>query len=483
MRKKILALSLTLLTAFSLFGCGKSDNFKIKHEKSNNHSDFFCYKTADSTPDENGNVSRTFYFINEKDNFELTYKILKNFTISDFYCGSALITNDSYGYNRYMVVDEKGYELIPYDTYSYMERIGNTKYFIYSTEKDDNKYGIVDENNNSIIDCRYSSIKKLNTDKAIIYLCNKENDVYDICSESGSVIKEDITIFDTDACQYYVSMFSPDKTGIIVIQDDGKQTLISEKNGNTILEYAENVSDSILNYYKTSPLSGEIHLCMIADDGTKLYNLSDDYLDCNVFAIKGFRYVYNSDGIIVAKYSGGGRLTEKSKDENIIHPIVTNKTKSLIIEHSDRYSVKNSTDKEVAKFKKDTYELVECTDYGFVMKKDDSFAIYDAEGKLLYDNVIIDGDYKIDETTYIYSVGGHIIKKLDGELPVYENANLGIVAMQNISLGKFYLKDETGVLSEYDADKWIAVDDSHGYPIIQTTEGYFNQAGELMYTE
>ena len=105
MRKKILALALTLFTVASLFGCGKSDDSEYKKQNSDHHSDFFCYKTTDSAKDENGNISRTFYFINEESEFSLTYKILKNFTISDFYCGSALITNDSYGYNRYMVVD------------------------------------------------------------------------------------------------------------------------------------------------------------------------------------------------------------------------------------------------------------------------------------------------------------------------------------------------------------------------------------------
>ena len=279
MRKKILALALTLFTVASLFGCGKSDDSEYKKQNSDHHSDFFCYKTTDSAKDENGNISRTFYFINEESEFSLTYKILKNFTISDFYCGSALITNDSYGYNRYMVVDSKGYELIPYDTYTYLERLGTTKYYSFSTSnKSILKYGVITSDNNPIIDERYTSVALLPTDEKIIFICGKENGMYDIRHESGKILAEDIPISDVSKCRYYVSLFSSDNTGVIIVQCEDKQMIISEDSGKILVDYAKDVNESVIDYFKSFPQAGEVHLYMLSDDGTKFYQIADDYI-------------------------------------------------------------------------------------------------------------------------------------------------------------------------------------------------------------
>lgn len=484
MRKKFLALALTLLTAVSLLGCSKSDDFEYKKEKSDNYSDFFCYKTTDSAKDENGNISRTFYFINEESEFNLTYKILKNFTISDFYNGSALITNDSYGYNRYMVVDSKGYELIPYDTYSYLERLGTTKYYSFSTStKSTLKYGVINSDNKQIIDERYTSVELLPTDEKIIFICGKESGLYDIRRESGDLIAEDIPISDVNGCRYFVSLFSSDNTGVIIAQCEDKQMIISEDSGKVLIDYAKDVDESVIDYFKSFSQAGEIHLYMLSDDGTKFYQISDDYIDCHIFAIKGLRYVYDSNNVIVAKYSGGGSITEKPDNNSIIHPIVTASTRSLIIESDDNYSLKNYNNKEVAKFNKDTYELIECTDFGFVMKTDDYYILYDADGKKLYENIAFDGFYKKDEETRLFPVGENIIEAAPDDMVTYQNEELGICILDNLQTKKLCVRDKTGLLAEFEADKWISVDDSHGYILIKTKDGVFDKSGNLLYTE
>ena len=484
MRKKILALALTLFTVASLFGCGKSDDSEYKKQNSDHHSDFFCYKTTDSAKDENGNISRTFYFINEESEFSLTYKILKNFTISDFYCGSALITNDSYGYNRYMVVDSKGYELIPYDTYTYLERLGTTKYYSFSTSnKSTLKYGVITSDNNQIIDERYTSVALLPTDEKIIFICGKENGMYDIRHESGKILAEDIPISDVSKCRYYVSLFSSDNTGVIIVQCEDKQMIISEDSGKILVDYAKDVNESVIDYFKSFPQAGEVHLYMLSDDGTKFYQIADDYIDCHIFAIKGLRYIYDSNNVIVAKYSGGGSITEKPDNNNIIHPIVTDSTRSVIIESDEKYSLKNYNNKEVAKFDKETYELIECTDFGFVMKTDEYYILYDADGKKLYDNVMFEGYYKKDEETRLFPVGEIIIESALDNAVFYQNIELGICILDNLQTNKLFVTDKTGLLAEFDEGKLISIDDSHGYILIKTNDGVFDKYGNLLYTE
>lgn len=483
MRKKILTLGLTLLTSFSLIGCGKSDdsdNKKYSYDTSN----FFCYKTSDSKKDENGNISRTFYFTNEDTQFDLTYKILNNFEISDFYYGTALITNDSYGYNRYMLVDSKGNEIIPYDTYSYIERLGKTKYFSFSSsDKSTRKYGIINSDNKQIMDERYISIHLLPTDEKVIFLCNKEDNIYDIRHENGSILIENVTISDVDECRYYISQFSDNKTGLIVIQSNDRQIIISEDNGNILCDNAQNVNESILDSFMPPSNSGESHLYMVSDDATNFYPISDEFMYCNIFAIKDLRYIYDSDGVILAKYSDSGSLTEKPTDGNIIHTIETPKTRSVIIESEDKYSVKNYTNREVAKYNKSEYELVECTSFGYIMKKDEQYIFCSADGKTLYENLTFEGSYKKDENTALYYFGDTIIEMPFNDTVSYTSETCGVCLTCNFADNRYSLslRDDKGILFGFDQDIFISIDDSNGYILINTKQGTYTKNGKLLY--
>ena len=138
---------------------------------------------------------------------------------------------------------------------------------------------------------------------------------------------------------------------------------------------------------------------------------------------------------------------------------------------------------KVAKFDKETYELIECTDFGFVMKTDEYYILYDADGKKLYDNVMFEGYYKKDEETRLFPVGEIIIESALDNAVFYQNIELGICILDNLQTNKLFVTDKTGLLAEFDEGKLISIDDSHGYILIKTTDGVFDKYGNLLYTE
>lgn len=128
--------------------------------------------------------------------------------MENFYYGTSLITNDSYGYDRYMVVDSEGNEIIKYDSYDYMKRLETLPYFIVTTDKEAGELvGLISETGSAVVPEKYKDISLYPSDDKIIYLCDKGENIYDIRSENGDIITEDITITNIPDCGYVESPF------------------------------------------------------------------------------------------------------------------------------------------------------------------------------------------------------------------------------------------------------------------------------------
>lgn len=128
--------------------------------------------------------------------------------MENFYYGTSLITNDSYGYDRYMVVDSEGNEIIKYDSYDYMKRLETLPYFIVTTDKESGDLvGLISETGSAVVPEKYNNISLYPSGDKIIYLCDKGENIYDIRSENGDIITEDITITNIPDCGYVESPF------------------------------------------------------------------------------------------------------------------------------------------------------------------------------------------------------------------------------------------------------------------------------------
>ena len=131
MKKRIL-LTIPFILSALLIGCGKPDK---NNTSVTDTSDYILTDTSERA-DSNGKLKRTYTFVNSEKEISFTYNVLKNFSMENFYYGTSLITNDSYGYDRYMVVDSEGNEIIKYDSYDYMKRLDTLPYFIVTTDKE-----------------------------------------------------------------------------------------------------------------------------------------------------------------------------------------------------------------------------------------------------------------------------------------------------------------------------------------------------------
>ena len=173
MKKRIL-LTIPFILSALLIGCGKPD----KNDSSvADTSDYILTDTSERA-DSNGKLKRTYTFVNSEKEISFTYNVLKNFSMENFYYGTSLITNDSYGYDRYMVVDSEGNEIIKYDSYDYMKRLETLPYFIVTTDKESGELvGLISETGSAVVPEKYKDISLYPSDDKIIYLCDKGEDV------------------------------------------------------------------------------------------------------------------------------------------------------------------------------------------------------------------------------------------------------------------------------------------------------------------
>lgn len=477
MKKKVL-LAIPFVLSALLIGCGKSG----KNDTSvTDTSDYILTDTTEKTGSD-GKLKRTYTFVNSEKEISFTYNVLNNFSMENFYYGTSLITNDSYGYDRYMVVDTSGNEIIKYDSYDYMERLEHLPYFIVTTDKEAGELvGLISETGSSVVPEKYNDISLYPADDKIMYLCDKGENIYDIRSENGDIIAEDVTIGNTTDCGYVESPFSSGNYGILCISSGTGYSYISEKDGSTVIEHADYYDENIFDYYKTSASEGDVQLGFFNNNGTKFYPVSEDYSNCRIFATSDYRYVYDSSDIIVATYSSGGSLVGSSDKGEILHPMLYGKNHTFIIETESAYILKDSDDNQVEKFSKDSCTLTSSSDYGFVIVKDDVGTVYSLSGKKLYSDLTVTDRLYIDENTYLADIYGYLVPLDINELVTYQSEK-GFCITENQSEGKLYIKDSSKTLSEYNSADFLNLihteDDS--IFLIETTNGLFNINGNAI---
>lgn len=477
MKKRIL-LTIPFILSSLLIGCGKPD----KNDSSvADTSDYILTDTSERA-DSNGKLKRTYTFVNSEKEISFTYNVLKNFSMENFYYGTSLITNDSYGYDRYMVVDSEGNEIIKYDSYDYMKRLETLPYFIVTTDKESGELvGLISETGSAVVPEKYKDISLYPSDDKIIYLCDKGEDVYDIRSENGDVITEDITITNISDCGYVESPFSSGGYGILCINTGTGYRYISEKNGSTVIEHADYYDENIFDYYITSASQGDVQLGFFNNDGTKFYPISDDYSGCRIFATSDYRYIYDSSDIIVATYSSGGSLVGTSDNGEILRPMLYGNNRTFFIETESAYILKDSDDDQVEKFSKDTCTLEGSSNYGFVITKDGAGTVYSLKGKKLYTDLTVTDKLYIDDNTYLANIYGHLVP-LDINETISYQSEKGFCLTENQSEGKIYIKDSSNTLSEYNTTDFISLlhTDNDSIFLVKTTNGLFNINGNAI---
>lgn len=486
MKKKIIALLLSVALVVALCACGKSKKTAPRPPKNNDSETYYCYKTSDSPKNEKGILKRTFYFANENSSAELTYNVISNFTMDDFYQNVSLITNDSYGYDRYMLVDIKGKELIPYDTYTSMARIGKTKYFEVNGDKKQELVRVINPDNKVIIDEKYTSVVEFPTEEKLFFLCKNPDGTYDVLKETGISVIENVPIDDIQKCSYKVSKFSADFTGVLILQCTDKVMVVSEKTGDVLIDNVRLINDNILYYYQKIDVGQESELLFLNNDATKLLSVNGEYTGCTIFPLEDEKYIINGDGLLVAACNNSGKITTNYTQEEKLIPIELATTNYAFIESKDKYVLKSPSGKDVGKYTKDKFTLVSYGEYGFCMEVADAgLNYYNFKGEVLFENIPKDSTDEegkpIENATTISPVGKLLFQLTADESVVFSKPEDNICIISNTALNKFFVKDATGTLSEFEKDKVLSFNYDHGYLLVNTVDGVCNKKGEIIY--
>jgi hypothetical protein len=404
MKKKLLTFLMIIASAFTLTACSDSEEADNKKVSDTNHADYACYRHED-TVDANGHTNRTYYYINQHDSFDLTFRVNRNHASGDFICGTTIISNDALNYMRYSLIDTKGTTIVDYDKYAYFNRIGSTPYFKFTSTKQGEGevfYGIFDETGETLIEEKYKEISLFPTDQYIFFLCEYPDGTYDILKEDGNAIIEKIAIANPDGSVYH-NRFNNSGKGLFVLNNDTVSVLVSESTGEILATEDNNFLNTLPDYYISNQESGNFELYLISDNNDKVTSMGADFGISHCYAIKDYRYLYDDSGLVTAITDDEGNI--KEQPENLLFtPLQIGNTYSMLLEYADKYVMRDSSNKELDKFDKASYTLLSIEEYGVGFQKGDANFVYNFKGDVVLQEVDYDGTYKLKNGRHIIHI-------------------------------------------------------------------------------
>lgn len=479
MKKKFLSLAMVLISAFALTACSDKETTTNTDTSNTNHADYACYKHEDSV-DAEGHTNRTYYYINQNDSFELTFRVNHNHTSDDFICGTAIIANDALNYMRYSLIDTEGKTIVDYDKYAYFERLGTSSYFKFTSVKEgDILYGIFDEKGETITEEKYSDITCFPTDEKLFFLCQTAENTYDICKEDGTALISNVTITDVDNSTYY-NRFDNEGKGLFALINDIETTLVSESTGEIIASDNTDYMVNLPDYYVSNKETGNLELFILSDNYDKALSLGSDYGSYHCYAIKDYRYIYDDTGLVVAIFDDEGNLKEQPGNV-IITKLQIADTYSLLLEYEDRYSIKDSSNKELEKFDKSSYTLLSIEEYGVGFQKGDDTYVYNYDGDVILQEMEYDGSYHLLNNKHIIPIpetGTVITSDVCDRYAATIHDEYHLIQDE---LTKYQVLDkDLKVIFEFTAESLDTIISGTGYDFIVLKDGIYTPTGKKL---